>query len=520
MSTTSTYDAAVELNHAKEEDVREAYTYAVPNCDEIGPVREALFVFCMCCGQLFTQAAVSQALACIREVAETFGVEDLPGEQAWFTAAFSLTVGTFILVAGKLGDMFGYKLTYVVGVLWFALWSLICGFSAFARSLVFFDVCRALQGLGLALLFPNAMAVLGHFYPPGSMKKNLVMCLYGAAAPSGFTVGALMSGLFAVRVWWPWTFWACGIISVLLAAMSYILIPHKIGKPSREEPFDWLGSGLGMSGLILFNFCWNQGPSVGWGTVYIYVLLIVSVILMVLFAIVELHTEYPIVPIMSLKGEPWFVLGCISAGWSCFGIWLFYTFQWGFTVDRINPVISGVQVIPCAFAGFVAAITTAFLLQKMSLSKVMIMAMVAFFAGITVMGTRHVGQTYWGQKFVSFIITPFGMDMSFPAATIILSNHFAPSQQGIAASLVATFVNYSISLGLGFAGTVEAYKTRNLPKTFDLQVWGYRVAFYMGMGLAGLGVLFSIVGAIMQHRDQKRAKKMEAGQESTTEKSQ
>lgn len=488
-----------------------AHTNAVPSCDEIHVLHEALFVFCVCCGQLFTQAAVSQAIVAIEQIAHTFGVENQPGEQAWFTAAQSLLVGTFILVAGKFGDMFGYKLMYIVGILWFALWSLVCGFSAYAKSAIFFDVCRALQGVGLALLFPNAMALLGHYYPPGSMKKAVVTCLFGAAAPSGFNVGALFTSVLTVRTWWPWTFWVCGMASVALACASYLCIPKRIGTPSRSEPFDWAGSSLGICGLILFNFAWNQGSNVGWQTVYVYVLLIVSALFLLAFAFVELRLEHPIVPIRSLKGEPGFILGCIAAGWSCFGIWLFYTFQWSLHIDRVNSVVASVQFIPCSFAGFVAAFTTAFLLRKTSLGFVMMLSMVAFFAGITIMGTRHVGQTYWGQKFVSCLIQPFGMDMSFPAATIILSDHFPPSQQGIAASLVATFLNYSIALGLGFAGTVEKYKTQHLPDTFDLRLLGFRVAFYMGMGLAGLGVIFSVAGVLLQHMEDRRKERKAVG---------
>lgn len=505
-SERTTLEHEPQILAMKEEGEKDAHTNAVPSCDEIGFFHEVVFVFCMCCGQLFSQAAVAQAIAATKGIANTFGVEDLPGEQAWFTASFSLTVGTFILASGKFGDMFGYKFMYITGVLWFALWSLICGFSAYAKSAVFFDVCRALQGAGLALLFPNGIAVLGHYYPPGSMKKNIVMCLFGAAAPSGFNIGALFSSLFAMKVWWPWTFWVCGIASVCLAVLSYLFVPKKIGTPSRKEPFDWIGSTLGISGLILFNFAWNQGSNVGWKTVYNYVLLIVSVGLVVAFAIVEVYLKHPIVPIKSLKGEPSFVLGCIAAGWSCFGIWLYYTFQWAFYVDNVNPVVASVQFIPCSISGFIAALTTAYLLHKIPLSFVMMLSMCAFFAGITVMGTRHVGQTYWGQKFVSCLIQPFGMDMSFPAATIILSNHFPPSKQGISASLVATVQNYSVALGLGFAGTVEKYKTDHLPQTFDLKLLGIRVAFYMGMGLAGLGVVFSVIGGILQWKEDRKAK--------------
>lgn len=120
------------------------------------------------------------------------------------------------------------------------------------------------------------------------------------------------------------------------------------------------------------------------------------------------------------------------------------------------------------------------------------------FIGIVIMGTRPVGQIYWAQKFVSLLIQPIGMDMSFPAACILLSSSLPRHQQGIAGSLVSTFVNYSISIGLGFAGTVEYYTTKNKEPNLSTSIFGMRNAFRMGMGLAGVGVVLSSIFMLLQ----------------------
>ena len=90
------------------------------------------------------------------------------------------------------------------------------------------------------------------------------------------------------------------------------------------------------------------------------------------------------------------------------------------------------------------------------------------------------------------------MDMSFPAATIVLSNSVSKETQGIAASLVNTIVNYSISLGLGFAGTVEVHVNNGGRTPADL-LRGYRGAWYVGIGLAGLGFAISLVFLVRDH---------------------
>lgn len=477
-----------------------------PLPDEITPFREAVFIFCACMTQLLTQAALAQTVCPFLELAEAFGVEDSDGEISWFTASYSLTVGTFILISGRLGDIYGYKRLYIIGYIWFSIFSLVCGFAGFTKSYIFFNAMRALQGIGPAITLPNAIAILGHYYPMG-IKKNVFMCMFGGVAPVGFVIGAIFSGVItqlATLMALPsvfLNFFIIAITCVLVLVLGYFSIPDNIGNGKAEGDhlsIDVLGSLTSISGLILINYAWNDGPNIGWNVPYVYILLIVGSLLMVLFLFVEKRAKNPLVPFEVLTGETGFVLVCIAGGWSCFGIWLYYTFQWAHFVDGDNVIMSAVKVIPSAIAGLCAAATTAVLLSFTGLSAVMVIAMTCFLVGIIIMGTRPIGQIYWAQKFVSLIIQCFGMDMSFPAATIILSNSLPKKRQGIAASLVATFQNYSISIGLGLAGTVQKYKTQNLPLDFATRVKGMRVSFYMGMGLAGLGVLSSLLFLLLQ----------------------
>lgn len=122
----------------------------------------------------------------------------------------------------------------------------------------------------------------------------------------------------------------------------------------------------------------------------------------------------------------------------------------------------------------------------------MAMSLFFFTLGSILVATAPVNQTYWAQTFVCLIVITWGMDMSFPAATIILSNAVKKEHQGIAASLITTIVNYSISLGLGFAGTVEVHVNHG-GRTPDDILDGYRGAWYVGIGFAGMGLFVSIV---------------------------
>ena len=451
--------------------------------------REIAFVAIVSSAQLLTQAGLGQAVAPLHIIASSFGSPP-PGQLSWFAAGYSLTIGTFILIAGRLGDMFGYKNLFVLGWLWYSLWSLVAGLSVYAKSEVFFDFCRAMQGAGPAVLLPNAVALLGHTYPPGK-RKDMVFALFGATAPGGFVIGALFSSLLAERASWPIAYYCMAILCFVVAFGAMLIVPKPNKDPSdpqEEQSFDFIGAIVGITGLVLFNVAWNQAPTVGWGTPYVIVLLILGLIFIAAFFFVERRVKQPLLPLDALSGNVGFVLGCIALGWSSFGIWVYYVWQFLEVLREEEPLLATAQVVPTALTGLCAAVTTGFLLSRISTAYIMVVAMCAFFTGVTLLATMPIGQSYWLQTFFSMLITPWGMDMSFPAATVILSNSVAPQHQGIAASLVNTVVNYSISIGLGIAGTVESQVDSggtNLLK-------GYRGAFYAGMGLSGCGILLSL----------------------------
>jgi MFS family permease len=139
--------------------------------------------------KLLKQANLAQSIAPLHVIGSSFGVTDT-SVLSWLPAAYSLTVGTFILHAGGWGDLYGHKVIFVIGHLWFAVWSLIAEFS---KNLAFFAACRAMQGVGPALLLPNGIAILSGTYPPGR-KKEMILSLFGATAPGDFVLGRLSLG--------------------------------------------------------------------------------------------------------------------------------------------------------------------------------------------------------------------------------------------------------------------------------------------------------------------------------------
>ncbi|KAF2773119.1 hypothetical protein EJ03DRAFT_348161 [Teratosphaeria nubilosa] len=255
---------------------------------------------------------------------------------------------------------------------------------------------------------------------------------------------------------------------------------------------DWSGSVTSVAGLVLVNVAWNNGPLYGWGVPYVYFILIIGVLVLGASVWVEMRAESPLLPVRVFNGTIGWAMLLIVIGWGSFGIWIWYSYRFLMDVRGLSPLTVSVEYVPAIICGLLAAGTTGGLITHTPVPFVMMLAMVAFCVGAAISTFQPVHQTYWAQMFVSIIIMPFGMDMSFPAATVIMSNQMPAEHQGPAASLVNALVNYSVSIFLGVAGTWEVSVTHR-ESTPAADAWGVQCARYTGFALSALGV---VLGAI------------------------
>ncbi|KAH8176613.1 major facilitator superfamily protein [Sarocladium implicatum] len=462
-------------------------------------LREALLVIVVCMSQFCTQAAFMGTLILLRKIGATFGVDD-PPQLAWLVAGYSLTVGTFILISGRLGDIFGYKKLFIIGLVWFSVWSMVAGVSAYSNfTLAVFS--RVLQGIGPAICLPNALAVFGVTYPPGH-RKAMVFAIFGAVAPNGAVIGCAVSSALDL-IWWPWALWAMAIWLAITAVLAWLVIPD-LPQEVETKPqglkgwittLDLYGAVVGIVALILFNFAFTQSPIDGWATPATLVPLILGIALFVAFLYVEFKvSEKPLLPYDSVSSDVAFVLAAVCCGWASFGVWTLYLTQVLQDIRGLTPLLTTAWFSPVTVSGAIAAVVTGKMLGPWNLRPpvVMVMALACFTTGSILTATAPSNQIYWGQIFVATIIMPWGMDSSFPAATLILSNGAKKEHQGIAASLINTVVNYGIALGVGFAGIVET-NLHTGGNSLDDKFHAYRGGLAMGAGLAGLGLLISLV---------------------------
>lgn len=459
------------------------------------PYMEYVFILSSCFGQVMTLAATTDVLTHMNQLQKTFGSP--AAFKPWYMASFGLSVGTIILISGRYGDVYGIKKVLLGGYLWTVLWSILSGIAWYTQHLgpSFYVVARTFQGVGIAFVLPNIIGSVGRVYHNG-LRKKMVFGLIGFSAPSGAWLGLTMSGVIAVRTErWDWNYYAYAIFALLVGALTHISVPdlpHVLNEDGSQQNLDIVGSILGVSGLVLFNFSWNHAPIVGWQEGYIIALLVVGVFLLCLFIYWELKwASNPLVPKAVLRNSRLpLTLLCVFFGWGSYAIDVYHCYTLYLDFRGYTPFAAGVGLTPAPFFGLCAGISCALLISHKTVELILIGAMLGFLGMTIVLTTAKIDESYFRNTMGMWMIGPLGMDWSFPAASIMLSEFLPPKSQGMAGSLVSVMMNYGISIFLGFAGTVEEELLKQRPQD-PWRAW--RGAQYFSCGVAGLGLVISII---------------------------
>ncbi|KAI0854627.1 major facilitator superfamily [Xylaria cubensis] len=456
-------------------------------------LRESLFITTICVAHLCAQAGIGQTLPIMKSVASRLRVanaDDLSSS----ISGYAIVLSAFILVARRLGKVFGHKPIFMLGLVWSATWSLIVGASFYSnRSL--FIASRALQGLGAALTLPTGLSLLTATRPTG-IRKIVIMNLYAAMSPLGLIIGALGASILDMTAWWPWVYWAFSITLVVLRTISRFVIPSTpLAKrqPSRARAvaseLDIPGMITGITSLGLFGFTWGQAHVVGWQQGYIWIILVISVILAVAFVIIEAwYTRNPLIPYSALSLEVFLILVAIGSGWACFGIWMFYGWQFVERFRSTSSLLTTAYFIPISVVGCFAAVTTRLILRRFGPHGIFCIAMLAMMLASILMATMPVEQSYWQQLFISTIFMAWGLYTSIPVATSMVARAVKKRNGSIAASLVWVATYYGMGLGLAVAGTAE-HGAMSGKLTVENRLRGHRAVYWTSVGMSGFGLM-------------------------------
>jgi len=222
----------------------------------------------------------------------------------WLVSAYLLSIGALTIPAGRIGDMIGRRRTLIIGLAVFAITSLICGLSTELLPLV---ISRAVQGLGAALIMPNAFALISND-TTDKERPQVVGAMIGLSG-IGTALGPVVGGVFASTVGWQWVFW----INVPLAAIA-ILGSFRV-KESRNETIerslvsiDWWGAAAVMIGLTLLSLGIDNIGPFGWNSPLAWGLMLGGIAGLAAFALIERRAVNPLVHPELLRNRPYVAL--------------------------------------------------------------------------------------------------------------------------------------------------------------------------------------------------------------------
>ncbi|KAL1616276.1 hypothetical protein SLS56_011489 [Neofusicoccum ribis] len=215
---------------------------------------------------------------------------DIPAaRQQWIISSYYMTYGCFLLLWGRIADLYGRRLVFIAGSAWVAASTIAV---PFAQNEIAFNILRGCTGLGAAANVSSALGILGSAFEAGK-AKNYAFSIFGSAHSLGTIAGILFGGVIAQYLSWEWVFWIFGVIATVVTVIGvFIIRPEDRPNPhSERRDVDVLGGALITISLMLFIFTLTEAEIGGWGRWWIPVLLVVSVLLAAAFVLWQRHLE-------------------------------------------------------------------------------------------------------------------------------------------------------------------------------------------------------------------------------------
>jgi EmrB/QacA subfamily drug resistance transporter len=208
----------------------------------------------------------------------------------WVLTAYAITYGGFLLLAGRIADLFGRRRVFVVGVIVFSIASLLCGLAWSEAALIAF---RAVQGLGAAIITPSALSIVMTTFEEGS-ERNKALGIWGALGGGGAAVGVLAGGVLTKYLGWEWIFY----VNVPVGAIALALTPRFVreSRAERETSQDLGGAATVTAGLALLVYAVSKAPDYGWSSGRTLGTIAAAVVLLGVFLAIESRHKDPLMP--------------------------------------------------------------------------------------------------------------------------------------------------------------------------------------------------------------------------------
>ncbi|GGC86316.1 MFS transporter [Tersicoccus solisilvae] len=381
----------------------------------------------------------------------------------WVTSAYLLAYAVPLLITGRLGDRFGPKNIYLVGLAVFTLASAWCGFSGDVSMLI---AARVLQGLGAALMTPQTMSVITRMFPV--VHRGAAMGLWGATAGIATLVGPILGGLLVDSLGWEWIFFVNVPVGVVGFVLAWMLVPSL---PTHSHRFDWLGVLLSAVGMFALVFGLQEGETYDWGTITgpisVWGLIITGVVVLVAFVLWQRYNRgEPLIPLrlfrdrnFSLANTAITLVGLAITAMN-FPIMLFLQ-----TVRGLTPTQAALMLAPMAVVSGAMAPVVGRIIARVDPRRLAVPGMAAFGVGLLILAAIMTPDTPLVFLALVPIIMGLGSSCMWAPLSISATRNLTPDVAGAGSGVYNTTRQVGAVLGsAAIAVLIQSRLTAELPQ--------------------------------------------------------
>ncbi|KAG8746848.1 hypothetical protein FRC10_003370 [Ceratobasidium sp. 414] len=419
------------------------------------PLRKYLLLAFFCLGQFLDTLNNSAVLPALPAI--THNVHLTESDSVWLLAAYQATFASFLLISGRVSDIYSPKPAFIVGTTFFGAVSLGGGF---VNDRIVLIVLRALQGIGASLTIPSALSLLVQMFPEPAEQARAIG-LFGATAAIGNVLGTMVGAIFVQYASWRWIFWLIAMTALPIAATCVYLIPttprHEDAKVSQ---LDFVGVSTLTAAIILFVYALTTGSVSPWASAGVLVPLFISVALVVAFFVWETRVDEKNA---ALPPKLWFypnfaVLFAVALMPYFWWIQIYLTFSpyWQ-DVLHWSSIITGVKFLPLGIVGGFIMINGG-RIARLSRPKLLILGGLTFSLASSLMlpFSAHLRDQYWPLVFPAFIIGTAGTAVVFVLTNIAFFRTTPPEYAGTVGAVFNAALQLGAAVGSSATTSIQA----------------------------------------------------------------
>jgi EmrB/QacA subfamily drug resistance transporter len=445
----------------------------------------ALYVLCL--GDLMIVLDATIVNVALPSIREDLGFSE--ASLAWVVNAYLLTFGGFLLLGGRLGDLFGHRRLFLTGIGVFTLASLVCGLAGSQHFLV---GARAVQGLGGAVVSAVALSlIMTLFQDP--QERTKAMGFFGFVMAGGGSIGVLLGGVLTDALSWHWIFLVNLPVGIAVFALCLLLLPGERGQ-AQTGRVDVAGAVTVTAALMLAVYAIVNGNDKGWLSGQTLGLLAAAAALLGVFVAIESRVAAPLVPLRLFRLRSVAVSNVVGTLWAAgMFAWFFLAALYLQLVLGYDPLHVGLAFLPAnLIMGAFSLGLSAKLVMRFGVRVPIGVGMSLVAVGLALFARAPVDGRFLVDVLPSMIVLGIGVGMAMNPVLIAAMGDVEPTENGLASGVLNTAFMMGGALGLAVLASLAAWRTGSLrgdePPLAALN-GGYHLAFLVGVGFAALATV-------------------------------